>query len=116
MKHKLLATFLVLTLAFSALAAPPKPQPTITVSCSACALNEHISYTGSGFKQGISVYLSVDGATSRAINVNIGSNGGFSVDFGGLLDYEKGFYTVTAYASSRKGATPLTSTTFTVGL
>ena len=116
MKHKLLAAFLALTLAFVALAASPKPQPTITVSCSACALKADITYTGSGFRQGISVYLSVDGPTSRAINVNIDSSGNFSVDFGGLLDYEKGSYTVTAYASGKRGATPITSTTFTVGL
>ena len=109
MKHKLLAAFLALTLAFLALAAPPKPQPTITVSCSACSLNENITYTGSGFRQGISVYLSVEGPTNRAINVNIDSSGGFSVDFGGLLDYEKGSYTVTANAISKKGATPLAS-------
>ncbi len=116
MKHKLLATFMALTLAFSAMAAPPKPQPIITVSCNACALDEHISYTGSGFKQGISVYLSVEGPGSRAINVNIDSSGGFDVDFGGLLDYQKGSYTVTAYSVGRKGATPLASSAFTVGL
>lgn len=117
MKNRVLSVFLALTLAFSALAAPtPKPQPTIAVSCGACTLSDHISYTGSGFKQGISVYLSVEGPGSRAINVNIDSSGGFDVDFGGLLDYQKGSYTVTAYSVGRKGATPLASSAFTVGL
>ncbi len=115
MKNRVLSVFLALTLAFSALAAPtPKPQPTIAVSCGACTLSDHISYTGSGFKQGITVYLSVEGPTSRAINVGIDSTGGFAVDFAGLLTYQAGVYTVNAYGISGKRAALLASTFFLV--
>lgn len=116
MKHKLLASFLALTLAFSTFAAAPKPKPVITTSCSACALGANVVYSGTGFSKGSSIYLSVEGPVSRAINVLIDSSGGFNVDFGGLLDYEVGIYTVTAYSISRKGSTALASTSFTVGL
>lgn len=116
MKNRVVSVFLALTLAFSALAAPtPKPQPTITVSCNTCTLSDHISYTGSGFKQGITVYLSVEGPTSRAINVGINSTGGFAVYFAGLLTYQVGVYTVNAYGVSGKRSALLASTAFIVG-
>ena len=115
MTTRILAVLLALTLAFSALAAPaPKPSPIITVSCDPCTVSDHISFAGSGFKQGVEVYLSVEGPTSRAINVNIDSKGRFSVDFGGLLTYTVGSYTVNAYSISGKRATLVATTAFTV--
>ena len=118
MTARILAVLLALTLAFSALAAPaPKPSPTIAVSCGGlCTVSSHISFTGSGFKQGVTVYLTVEdvGGVVDSINVNIGSSGSFSVDFGGLLTYAVGAYTVNAYSISGKRATVVATTAFTV--
>ena len=114
MKHKMLAALLALGLAGSALAGPPRPQPVVSVSCTICVQSTNIVFTGSGFKQGSIVYLVLEGPESSAITVNIGTDGHFSVSFGGLRPYEIGAYTVTAFAGSGKRATPVAATTFSV--
>ena len=117
MKQKIFALFLALMITVAAHAAskPRSTGPTVSVSCSVCAVDEQIVFSGSGFKQGVTVYLTVDGPVSRTLTVMVGSNGGFSMAFGDMVTYNVvGSYVVTAYTVSGKTTAMVASTGFSV--
>jgi len=115
MKYKIALLFLTLTLVFSAQAGGrTRSSSAIAISCGICDVNEQITFSGSGFKQGSTIYLVVDGTTSRTLTVVIDSKGGFSIVFAPSASFDLGPYTVDAYTMSGKTSSLVATTAFTV--
>jgi len=115
MKRYLFVLLVALSLTCVIQAGKSRTAPAaINPSCSPCSTSDNITFSGSGFKQGVVVYLEVDGPISHTITVTIDNSGSFFTDFGGLTTYSSGPYTVYAYAISGKRTALVTSTLFHV--